>query len=308
MIFFVGFISIIVQPNPPQKPPRKLQGISVHYESLPRCVGRQKPRHSLCYSVDTKTPSLQSTQVQPKRNPPTASSSGYELVYLARTGSRAEGSEGVPSPRFRVESTGTYVEMAGRGHSAYENVELHHSGVSVDEGSIYDIPRELGGSKAYENVSFHPLDRTTSSLAATSISSSPTSTTPESPGRLPNMPPTPDHPPPPAHLAEQSIHLRIRPLSEVCTPSLESPEATRDINVYATPFHRNSNANLETWRQKRKKNSSWPSPTDVTRAAVAAMVAPCPSLSLCPIRVSRSTTWRRSSVVINHTKVSSMLV
>ncbi|XP_046655890.1 ankyrin repeat and SAM domain-containing protein 1A-like [Daphnia pulicaria] len=206
-----------VSPNPPQKPPRKLQGMSVHYESLPRCAGRQKPRHSLCYSVDTKTPSLlQTTQVPAKRNPaPTGSSSGYELVYLARTGSRAEGCD-VPGPRFRVESTGTYVEMAGRAEqpTSYENVELQHSSVSVDDDSIYDIPRELGGSKAYENVSFHPLDRTTSSFAATSISSSPTSTTPESPGRLPNLPPTPDHPPPPAHLAEQSIHLRIRPLSE----------------------------------------------------------------------------------------------
>jgi hypothetical protein len=216
VIFFVGFFSIIVQPNPPQKPPRKLQGMSVHYESLPRCAGRQKPRQTSCYSVDTKTPSLQSAQVQNKRNPPTASSSGYELVYLARTGSRAEASEGIPGPRFRVESTGTYVEMAGREPSTYENVEIHHSGVSVDDDSIYDIPRELGGSKAYENVSFHPVDRTTSSLPATSISSSPNSTTPESPSRLPNMPPTPDHPPPPAHLAEQSIHLRIRPLSEVC--------------------------------------------------------------------------------------------
>lgn len=212
--------------------------MSVHYESLPRCAGRQKPRHSLCYSVDTKSPSLlQSTQVQAKRNPaPTGSSSGYELVYLARTGSRAEGCDGVPGPRFRVESTGTYVEMAGRAEqpTSYENVELQHSSVSVDDDSIYDIPRELGGSKAYENVSFHPLDRTTSSFAATSISSSPNSTTPESPGRLPNLPPTPDHPPPPAHLAEQSIHLRIRPLSEVCQrPFLSSlNQHSRHVNVF----------------------------------------------------------------------------
>lgn len=215
-----------LQPNPPQKPPRKLQGVSAHYESLPRCVGRQKPRQKSCYSVDLQTPTASSVQLQqPKRSLPTASSSGYELVYLARTGSRAEASEKavgtsvvIPQPRFRVQSTGNYVEMANREPSSYENVEASpagQTGACVDDDSIYDIPRELGGSKAYENVSFHPADGTSSSHPATSSSSSPKSTTPESPSRLPNMPPTPDHPPPPAHMAEQSIHLRIRPLSEV---------------------------------------------------------------------------------------------
>ena len=209
-------LCVCVQPNPPQKPPRKLQGMSVHYESLPRCVGRQKPRQTSCYSVDTTTQNFLSAQLQPKKKSlPTGSSSGYELVYLARTGSRGEASDPrTPGARFRVQSTGNYVEMAGREPSTYENVELQPSPVAssrVDDDSIYDIPRELGGSKAYENVSFHPTtDRT-----ATSTSSSPKSTTPESPSQLANMPPTPDHPPPTAHMAEQSIHLRIRPLSEV---------------------------------------------------------------------------------------------
>lgn len=192
--------------------------MSAHYESLPRCVGRQKPRQKSCYSVDSSQTPTCAAQLQPKRSLPSASSSGYELVYLARTGSRAEGAEkaigssgGVQS-RFRVQSTGHYVEMAGREPSSYENVEP--AGPSrVDDDSIYDIPRELGGSKAYENVSFHPTD---GALPVTSTwSSSTKSTTPESPSRLANMPPTPDHPPPPAHMAEQSIHLRIRPLSEV---------------------------------------------------------------------------------------------
>jgi hypothetical protein len=39
------------------------------------------------------------------------------------------------------------------------------------------------------------------------------------------LPPTPDHPPPPAHLAEQSIHLRIRPLSEVCQRPYKQPQS-----------------------------------------------------------------------------------
>lgn len=189
--------------------------MSAHYESLPRSAARQKQRQTSYYNVDTKNPSSVFAHVQTKRNPTVASTSGYELVYLARTGSRADASDAVPGPRFRVESSSTYVEMAGREPSTYENVVLHHSGVSVDDDSIYDIPRELGGSKAYENVSFNLADQTTTSLPAVSGSSSPNSTTPESPSRLPNMPPTPDHPPPPAHLAEQSIHLRIRPLSEV---------------------------------------------------------------------------------------------
>ncbi|XP_057381430.1 ankyrin repeat and SAM domain-containing protein 1A-like [Daphnia carinata] len=223
-----------VSPNPPQKPPRKLQGISVHYESLPRSAARQKQRQTLYYSVDMKNPSAIFAPVQAKRNPTIASTSGYELVYLARTGSRADASDAVPGSRFRVESTSTYVAMAGREPSAYENVVLHHSGVSVDDDSIYDIPRELGGSKAYENVSFNRADQTTTSLAAMSGSSSPNSTTPESPSRLPNMPPTPDHPPPPAHLAEQSIHLRIRPLSEEFKRKSRDMETETEEEIFLT--------------------------------------------------------------------------
>lgn len=228
--------------------------MSAHYESLPRCVGRPKPRQTSYCSADSKSPSSISDQVQTKRNPSLASTSGYELVYLARTGSRAEASDSVPGPRFRVETTNTYVEMAGREPCSYQNVELHHSGISVDDDSIYDIPRELGGSKAYENVSFNPTDRTTS-LPVMSASSSPNSTTPESPSRLPNMPPTPDHPPPPAHLAEQSIHLRIRPLSEVSI-SLDFDKARPDRSDLRFVCLRNLNVNLGIWRRKRKKNSS----------------------------------------------------
>lgn len=233
--------AVRVQPNPPQKPPRKLQGMSAHYESLPRSAGRQKTRQtSCCYSVETRpqsqsasSPSHRNKQQQPyQKSLSCTSSTGYELVYLARTGSRAEAvaSETSHSPRFRVQKNpNAYVEMASREPSTYENVELQNTtsttsinspiASTVDDDSIYDIPRELGGSKAYENVSFHgsdPMPATSSSASAATTTTSPSkSTTPESPSRLPNMPPTPDHPPPPAHLAEQSIHLRIRPLSEV---------------------------------------------------------------------------------------------
>lgn len=201
--------------------------MSAHYESLPRCIGRQKPRQTSCYSVESQSESLPFSaqpQSQPKKSLPTGSSSGYELVYLARTGSRGEASEQTPGSstrsaksRFRVQSADHYVEMAGRQPSTYENVERHSAGPttaasSVDDSSIYDIPRELGGSKAYENVSFNPPD---SPHPTDSISSSPKSTTPDSPSQISNMPPTPDHPPPSAHTAEQRIHLRIRPLSEV---------------------------------------------------------------------------------------------
>ncbi|KAK4014538.1 hypothetical protein OUZ56_027060 [Daphnia magna] len=223
-----------VSPNPPQKPPRKLQGMSAHYESLPRSAARQKQRQTSYYNVDTKNPSSVFAHVQTKRNPTVASTSGYELVYLARTGSRADASDAVPGPRFRVESSSTYVEMAGREPSTYENVVLHHSGVSVDDDSIYDIPRELGGSKAYENVSFNLADQTATSLPAVSGSSSPNSTTPESPSRLPNMPPTPDHPPPSAHLAEQSIHLRIRPLSEEFKRKSRDMETETEEEMFLT--------------------------------------------------------------------------
>ncbi|EFX75359.1 hypothetical protein DAPPUDRAFT_107990 [Daphnia pulex] len=59
---------------------------------LPLCAGLPKPRYSLCYSLDTETPSLlQLSQVQAKKHPaPTDSSSGDELVKKARTGSLAE--------------------------------------------------------------------------------------------------------------------------------------------------------------------------------------------------------------------------
>ena len=160
--------------------------MSVHLESLPR--GRQR---------------VTSCDAQPQQATP----SGYELVYLARTGTRAD------EPKFRVVSQ--YVDMAPGKANRYENVEPK---VAID--TIYDSPRDLGAAKAYENV--HVVNERKvsstppeSSASVSSRSSSWSKSTPDSPSQLPFQPPTPDHPPPAAHLAEQSIHLRIRPLSEV---------------------------------------------------------------------------------------------
>jgi hypothetical protein len=59
---------------------------------LSLCAGLKKSRYSLCYSLDTETPSLlQSAQVQAKKHlAPTGFSSGDELVKKARTGSLAD--------------------------------------------------------------------------------------------------------------------------------------------------------------------------------------------------------------------------
>ena len=142
--------------------------------------------------------------------PLSTSSSGYELVYLARTGSRSECIDpsstkpAPPTPKFNVQrqSSGSYVDMAPNAEPAsYENVNV----TVVDE--TYDVPRELGGSKTYENV-------TLNLSGGVANEETQYGSTPSSPSKI-RQPPTPDHPPPPAHLAEQSIHLRIRPLSEV---------------------------------------------------------------------------------------------
>jgi adenosine deaminase len=105
---------------------------------LPLCAGLPKPRYSLCYSLDTETPSLlQLSQVQANKHPaPTDSYSGDELVKKERTGSLVE----------------------------ILDVKLQYCVVSVNDDSIYQIPRELGGSKAYENMRFHHLDRNSSSF------------------------------------------------------------------------------------------------------------------------------------------------
>ncbi|EFX70960.1 hypothetical protein DAPPUDRAFT_112251 [Daphnia pulex] len=98
---------------------------STNYEEtmyLPLCAGLPKPRYSLCYSLDTETPSLLQ-------------------LFQARTGSLVE----------------------------IIDVKLQYSGVSVDEDSIYEIPHELGGSKAYENMRYHHLDRNSSSIISSSI-------------------------------------------------------------------------------------------------------------------------------------------
>lgn len=190
--------------------------MSAHYESLPRNMGRPKMRQTAFPSVRPSQPS--------KKDQTPAAGGKYEMVYLARTGTTAaeEGEQPSTSPRFRVGSTGSsYVEMAQRQLSSYENVFpiVTASGPpsgTVDDESIYDLPRELGGSKYYENVSFNRTMSSSSTTSSTPPSTSKTSTTPESPSRIAaNLPPTPDHPPPPAHMAEQSIHLRMRPLSEV---------------------------------------------------------------------------------------------
>ncbi len=195
--------------------------MSAHYESLPRSIGRPKPRQMSCYSVDP-TPSLPSKE-GPKKQPNSFSSKvgGYELVYLARTGSSSQSTgtdepeeQSTSSPRFRIGSTGSsYVDMAQRQPSSYENVfPVAGQTSSVDDDSIYDLPRELGGSKLYENVHLVHPGNSSSSPASPSTKTS----TPDSPSRIAaNLPPTPDHPPPPAHQAEHSIHLRMRPLSEV---------------------------------------------------------------------------------------------
>lgn len=152
--------------------------------------------------------------IQP--GPLSTSSSGYELVYLARTGSPSECSDSKSStpPKFNVQRqmSSNYVEMAPNSNMCYENVVK-----ATDE--TYDIPRELGGSKAYENVNLN--------LSVGAVSERPQSpihgSTPSSPSNI-HQPPTPDHPPPPAHLAEQSIHLRIRPFSEVSYNSILSTD------------------------------------------------------------------------------------
>lgn len=215
----------MLQPNPPQKPPRKLQGVSAHFESLPRSVGRQaKGRHTSDYT------NFELLTTQQQQQP---SSTGYEMVYLARTGSphQQQGGNAAVSPRFRIQNTEQYVDME-RQPSSYENVVLPElpskrisQSTNVDEDSTYDIPRELGGHKTYENVIFNqPADRSPtpppsstsrSGSTSTSCSSSSSKCTPDSPSCLTHLPPTPDHPPPTAHMAEQSIHQRMRPLSEV---------------------------------------------------------------------------------------------
>lgn len=121
-------------------------------------------------------------------------------MYMARTGSREDAHDSKVSGKLRIQSG--YVEMAPGAPatpvlSSYENV----SPFRVVEECNYDIPRDLGGFKTYENVSFNSTPRVSTS---TSISSSTN-----------EQPPTPDHPPPAPHLAEQRIHDRIRPLSEV---------------------------------------------------------------------------------------------
>jgi len=191
-----------VSPNPPQKPPRKSQGVSAHFESLPRSMGRHNSRSTV------------------QCGPLSTSSSGYELVYLARTGSRSECIDpsstkpAPPTPKFNVQrqSSGSYVDMAPNAEPAsYENVNV----TVVDE--TYDVPRELGGSKTYENV-------TLNLSGGVANEETQYGSTPSSPSKI-RQPPTPDHPPPPAHLAEQSIHLRIRPLSE------ELKRKSRDIET-----------------------------------------------------------------------------
>jgi len=192
--------NIKVSPNPPVKPPRKLQGITTHFENLSLSMGRASTRR-------TQKPS----------GPLSTSSSGYELVYLARTGSPSECNELQSStpPKFSIERkmSNNYVEMAPS-TKCYENV------VTAATDETYDIPRELGGSKAYENVNLNLSTGTGSDgpLSATHGS------TPSSPSKI-HQPPTPDHPPPAAHLAEQSIHLRIRPFSE------ELKRKSRDIET-----------------------------------------------------------------------------
>jgi hypothetical protein len=177
-----GVVCRAKQPNPPAKPPRRTQ-IAPNFDSLPR---PSTTRGGASHRSTQSTVGL------------SGSSSGYELVYFARTGSRDETErlKGRSPPKFRIQSG--YVDMAPGStparNAAYQNVQMFRS---VDE-SNYDIPRELGGSKAYENVTL-ALDPATDPAANRSAAT----------------PPTPDHPPPPAHLAEQSIHERIRPLSEV---------------------------------------------------------------------------------------------
>jgi len=149
------------------------------------------------------------------------------MVYLARTGSPQGATTGLSvSPRFRIQTTEQYVDME-RQPSSYENVVAPartSQSANVDEDSTYDIPRELGGPKTYENVIFNrsptpppPPSTSRSESTSTSCSSSRSSakSTPDSPSCLTHLPPTPDHPPPTAHMAEQSIHQRMRPLSEV---------------------------------------------------------------------------------------------
>ena len=149
------------------------------------------------------------------------------MVYLARTGSPQGASTGLSvSPRFRIQTTEQYVDME-RQPSSYENVVAPartSQSANVDQDSTYDIPRELGGPKTYENVIFNrsptpppPPSTSRSGSTSTSCSSSRSSakSTPDSPSCLTHLPPTPDHPPPTAHMAEQSIHQRMRPLSEV---------------------------------------------------------------------------------------------
>lgn len=186
--------------------------MSVHFESVPRSAGRQ--RVTSC-SVEA------ATSAQAPSQPQQAAATGYELVYLARTGTRAD------EPRFRVRSE--YVDMSVGSQAPYENVQQRLPPKSAalrtnaDENAVYDFPRKLGGAKAYENVNIHmgterkvsSTPPESSSTGTSSVSSASCKSTPDSPSQLAFHPPTPDHPPPPAHLAEQSIHLRIRPLSEV---------------------------------------------------------------------------------------------
>lgn len=165
---------------------------------------------------------------QIQSGPLSTSSSGYELVYLARTGSPSECNDlkSTTPPKFNVQRqmSSNYVEMAPNSNMCYENVVT-----TIDE--TYDIPRELGGTKAYENVNLNL------SVGADSdgLQSPAHGSTPSSPSKI-HQPPTPDHPPPPAHLAEQSIHLRIRPLSEVCYISIHRFLLFFDLGFFSLIF------------------------------------------------------------------------